>query len=148
MYSAYGYPTSRSSASAFAGMSGGWTIAAAILAVIGGIVLYFTFLAKKNEGKFTGFTAWLYDFFTFKKMVIEHILKIIYLVGAIFLTLVSFNFISVHLGVFLMVLLGGNLSLRIVYELTLVVLIVCRNTTEINKKLDKKELGDNKEENQ
>ena len=148
MYSTYGYPTSRSSVSAFTGLSGGWTIAAAILAVIGGIVLSFTFLSKKNEGKFTGFTAWLYDFFTFKKMVIEHILKIIYLVGAIFVTLVSFNFISIHFGVFLLVLLGGNLSLRILYELTLVILIVCRNTTEINQKLEKKELVDKKEENQ
>jgi len=148
MYSAYGYPTSRSSASAFSGMSNGWTIAAMILAVIGGIVLYFTFLSKKNEGKFTGFTAWLYDFFTFKKMVIEHILKIIYLILAIFITLWSFNVISIHFGYFLLVLVGGNLILRIGYELTLVVLIVCRNTTEINKKLDKKELGDKKEENQ
>ena len=42
-----------------------WVVISAILAVIGGIVLYFTFLSKKNEGKFTGFLGWMYDFLTF-----------------------------------------------------------------------------------
>ena len=32
------------------------------------------------------------------------------------------------------------------YELFLVVLIICRNTTDISKKLDKKEIVDKKEE--
>ena len=42
---------------------------------------------KKNEGKFTGFLGWMYDFLTFKKMVIENILKILYLILAEFITL-------------------------------------------------------------
>ena len=39
-----------------------WIIISAVLAIVGGIVLYFTFLSKKNEGKFTGFLGWVYDF--------------------------------------------------------------------------------------
>ena len=61
MYNSYGVsPTILDSSPKFAA-SGIWTIVSVILAIIGGIVLYFTFLSKKNEGKFTGFLGWLYD---------------------------------------------------------------------------------------
>ena len=155
MYSSYsGYGSNsamnsllRSSSSASNGNSV-WVIISAVIAVIGGIVLYFTFLSKKNEGKYTGFLGWMYDFLTFKKMVIENILKIIYLIAASFITLASFAVISNSFLSFVLVLVVGNLITRIMYELFLVVLIICRNTTDISKKLDKKELVEKKEENQ
>ena len=53
-----------------------WIIISMVLAVVGGIVLYFTFLKKDNEGKYTGFWGWMYDFLTFKKLTIESVLKI------------------------------------------------------------------------
>ena len=68
-----------------------WSIISVVLAVVGGIVLYFTFLRKKNDGKFKGFLGWLYDFLTFKKMMIEEILRVCYLIMAIFITLASFK---------------------------------------------------------
>lgn len=155
MYSSYsGYGSNsamnsllRSSSSVSNGNSV-WVIISAVIAVIGGIVLYFTFLSKQNEGKYTGFLGWMYDFLTFKKMVIENILKIIYLIAASFITLASFAIISNSFLSFVLVLVVGNLVTRIMYELFLVVLIICRNTTDISKKLDKKELVDKKEENQ
>ena len=154
MYSSYsGYGSSRSSMNSLLGSSASagnsvWIIISAVVAVIGGIVLYFTFLAKKNEGKYTGFLGWMYDFLTFKKMVIENILKIIYLIAASFITLASFAVISSSFLSFILVLVLGNLIVRITYELFLVVLIICRNTTDISKKLDKKEIVEKKEENQ
>ena len=155
MYSSYsGLGSSRSSANALLGASSAstensvWIIISAVIAVIGGIVLYFTFLSKKNEGKYTGFLGWMYDFLTFKKMVIENILKIIYIIIASFITLASFAIISKSFLSFILVLVIGNLVTRIMYELFLVVLIICRNTTDISKKLDKKEIVDKKEENQ
>ena len=48
--------------------AGVWMIVSVILAIIGGIVLYFVVFTKQNEHKFTGTMAWIYDFFTFKKM--------------------------------------------------------------------------------
>jgi hypothetical protein len=63
---------------------GVWGIISAVIAVIGGFVLYFSFLSKGNEGKFTGWKGWMYDFLTFKKMVIENILKVVYLILAIY----------------------------------------------------------------
>ena len=141
MYSSY-YPTSSSSLSRGLSMNTGnsvWVIVSLVLAIIGGIVLYFTFLRKANEGKFEGFLGWMYDFLTFKKMVIENILKILYLVMAIFITLSSFAMISSSFLAFIMYLVIGNLVVRILYEFSLVILIICRNTTDINKKMNKKD---------
>lgn len=115
-----------------------WIVIAAI-AIIGGLVLYFTFLSKRNEGKFKGFLGWAYEFFNFKKFTIEAILKITYLILAIFTTLSSFTMIASSPVGFLAILVLGNLVLRIFYESTLVILVICRNTTEINNKLTKKE---------
>lgn len=137
MYNSYGVsPTILDSSPKFVA-SGIWTIVSVILAIIGGIVLYFTFLSKKNEGKFTGFLGWLYDFLTFKKMMIENVLKILYIIVALFVTLSSFGLISMSFLAFLLTLVIGNVLTRVIYELLLVKLVICKNTTEINKKLNK-----------
>lgn len=112
-----------------------WLIISAVLAVVGGILVYFLFLNKKNENKFKGFASWLYDFLSFKKMFIETLLKITYLVAAIYITLSSFALISVNFLTFLLSLVIGNLIIRVIYEFSLVLLVICRNTTEINKKM-------------
>lgn len=137
MYNSYGVsPTILDSSPKFVA-SGIWTIVSVILAIIGGIVLYFTFLSKKNEGKFTGFLGWLYDFLTFKKMMIENVLKILYIIVALFVTLSSFGLMSISFLAFLLTLVIGNILTRVIYELLLVKLVICKNTTEINKKLNK-----------
>ena len=115
--------------------AGIWLIISAVLAVVGGIVLYFTFLKKSNDGKFSGFLGWMYDFLTFKKMLIENLLKVLYLIIAAFITLSSFAIIGESFLAFLISIIGGNLVARIVYEFLLVALVICRNTTDINDKL-------------
>ena len=115
--------------------AGIWLIISAVLAIVGGIVLYFTFLKKSNDGKFSGFLGWMYDFLTFKKMLIENLLKVLYLIVAVFITLSSFAVIGESFLLFLVSIIGGNLVARIVYEFLLVALVMCRNTTDINDKL-------------
>ena len=83
MYSSRAYTSSLNSAIG----SSVWLIVSLILAIVGGILVYFLFLNKKNEGKFTGFVAWLYDFLSFKKMFLETLLKITYLILAIYVPL-------------------------------------------------------------
>ena len=116
-----------------------WIIVSIILAVIGGILIYFLFLSKKNEGKFKGFVGWLYDFLSFKKMFMEALLKITYLIVALYITLSSFALIGSNFIGFLAMLIIGNVVARLVYEFSLLLLVICRNTTEINKKLSKKD---------
>ncbi len=115
-----------------------WVILSIILAVVGGILIYFLFLSKKNEGKFTGFLGWLYDFLSFKKMFLEALLKITYLIVAIYITLFSFVLIGDSFLGFLLTLVLGNVIARVVYEFSLVLLVICRNTTDIAKNTSKK----------
>lgn len=114
-----------------------WLIISAVAAVVGGICLYFTVFANKNEGKYKGFMAWLYDFVKFKKLYITTILKITYMIFAIFLTLYSFVLISTSFVAFLLTLIFGNLILRVTYEFSLVLLSIHENVSEINKKFKK-----------
>ena len=112
-----------------------WMIVAFILAVVGGILTYYLFLKKDNNNKFTGFVNYLYEFLSFKKMWLETILKVSYLILTIYITLMSFELIGKSFIAFLLTLVFGNIILRVVYELSLILLTICRNTTEINKKL-------------
>ena len=138
MYSSY-YSTNLLSSSNSMADASVWIIVSIILAIIGGILIYFLFLSKKNEGKFNGFVGWLYDFLSFKKMFMEALLKITYLIVALYITLSSFALIGTSFIGFLAMLIIGNVVARLVYEFSLLLLVICRNTTEINKKLSKKD---------
>lgn len=132
-------------ASALEGL-GIWSIIALVLAVCGALVMYFWFLNKKNDGKFKGFVAWLYDMFSFKKMIVEALLKITYLFVTLFLTLYSLGLLFVTPLPAIALLLIGNLGIRIVYEFSLMMVMICRNTSDINSKLNKKVVEEKTEE--
>lgn len=123
-----------------------WMIISAVLAVIGGILVYCLFLNKKNETKFKGFLGWLYDFLSFRKMFLEIVLKVTYLIAAIFITLSSFALIGTSFIAFICTLVFGNILLRVGYEFSLVLLVICRNTTDISKKLTPKDEKEEKSE--
>lgn len=143
--SLYGSSTSSSSLSSLSSAASSANTAANMaqpvfwISIIAAVIIFFVFLSKKNEGKFKGFVAWLYDFLSFKKMLAEALLKITYIAIALYITIMSFAFIGMSFGYFLLMLVGGNVLARVIYEVALVLLIVCRNTTEINSKLSKKD---------
>ncbi|MBE6148576.1 MAG: hypothetical protein E7167_03705 [Firmicutes bacterium] len=111
-----------------------WTAVALVLAIIGGILAYFLFV-KSNKKIDNKFLKWLKEFLNFKKMLIETILKVSYIVLAIFITLFSFNFIGNDFLTFLLTLTIGNIVLRLIYEASLMMLMIWKNTTEINHKM-------------
>ena len=111
-----------------------WMTVSLILAIVGGILIYVLFVKskKKQDNKFL---AWCKDFFDYKKMLIEDLLKAIYLILAIYITLSSFAYIGTNFATFILTLLAGNVILRLVFEGSLVLIMIWKNTTEINKKL-------------
>ncbi len=113
-----------------------WMIISSIVALVGGIIAYFLFVSKKNKGEFTGFVAWLHEFLNFKKYFINVVLKILYVVTTLFITLSSFSFIRASVAAFFLWLIVGNIVNRIVYEFVLMFLTLVENSTEINKKLN------------
>ena len=127
------YPTSSSLLSPSMGATV-WSIVSLVLALIGCFAVYFLFVVKKDTPK-QKFLEWMKEFLSFKKMLIEPILKISYLFFAIFITLGSFSLIGTSFLSFLLTLVFGNLIIRISYEAILMMVMIWKNTTEINKKL-------------
>ena len=108
-----------------------WIVISFVLAIVGGIVAYFLFTSKNNDGEYKGFVAWLHSFLRFDKMMIEKLLKVVYLVFAIFITLSSFAYISISFLDFLLYLVVGNVVLRMFFELSILGIQLWKNTAEI-----------------
>lgn len=111
-----------------------WTIIALVISLAGCFIIYFLFVKKDVDTK-SKFVLWLQEFLRFNKMLIEPILKIAYIFGALFITLGSFALIGTNFLAFLGMLVGGNLLLRIGYEFSMILIMLWKNTTEINKKV-------------
>ena len=111
-----------------------WGIVSLILALVGCFLVYFLFVVKKENPK-QKFAAWLKEFLSFDKMLIEPIVKITYYFFAIYVTLVSFALISTSFLLFLAVLVFGNLGARLIAEAVLIRIMIWKNTTEIRKHL-------------
>ena len=60
-----------------------WIVLSVVIAIVGGIAIYFAFLNKNNENKLTGFWKDIYDFLNFKKKYLSELLKLIYVIVTI-----------------------------------------------------------------
>ncbi len=129
---------STGSSSTFEGI-GIWGIIALILAIVGGILVYFLFVKAKTEPK-GKFAKWLKDFLSFKIMWIEPILKVIYYFATIYVVLISFSFLAFG-GYGVLMWLGtmilGPIVVRIAYEATMMFIMIWRNTRDIAEKAKK-----------
>lgn len=114
-----------------------WTIIALILAIIGGVLVYFLFIRgnlKLNPG-----LKKLRDVLDFRVMLIEPMLKILYLIGTIFIILFSFSFITVNFLTFILMLLLGPVLIRLAYEASLILVMIWKNTKIISDNTEKVE---------
>lgn len=142
MYSSYSssndmldlpYGSSSSSAVSTAEGMGVWMIIALILAIVGGILVHFLFVNSKTEPK-GKFLKWLKDFLAFKIMWIETILKVVYYCLTIFVVLNSFSFLSLGgygVLIWLLCLVLGPIIVRVLYEATMMSIMIWRNTRDI-----------------
>ncbi len=116
-----------------------WLIVSLLVAICGGIVLYFTFLNPNNAKNYTGWTKKIYDFLSFTTLSLEAILKICYLILAIYITITSFSVISTSFIAFLLYLIIGNVIIRLIFEGALLILMLYRKVSDISEKLSAKE---------
>ncbi len=107
-----------------------WTIIALILAIIGGVLVYFLFI--KGNLKLNPGLKKLRDVLDFRVMLIEPMLKILYLIGTIFIILFSFSFITVNFLTFILMLLLGPVLIRLLYEASLILVMIWKNTKIIS----------------
>ena len=131
--------SSSSSANSLAG-AGIWSIIALILAIVGAILVYFLFVKSKTEPK-GKFVKWLKDFLSFKVFWIEPILKVVYYFATIYVILFSFSFLALG-GTGVLMWLGflilGPIVVRLFYEMTMMFIMIWRNTKDIADNTNKK----------
>ncbi len=114
-----------------------WVAIASLLALIGGIVVYYVFVKPEKEIT-SEFLKKLREFLRFKTMLIEGILKVFYVIAAIFTTLSAFAWFAIgFLGVFIFLaqITIGNIVVRIMYESMLLKIMIWKNTKEIEAKM-------------
>ena len=147
MYNNYGFDYAVESV-AYGAM---WTVVSLILAIIGGVLVYFLFIKGKDLKLSAGLSK-LRDLLDFRIMLIEPILKILYLVITIFVILISFNFITTNFLAFLLALTLGPVIVRIIYEASLMLVMIWKNTQVIadntsksKEKEEKKKKSEDKE---
>ena len=110
-----------------------WIGIAAVLSLIGGVLTYFLFVKSKNQPK-GKFAKWLKDFLSFKVFWLEPILKVAYYIATIFIILFSFTFLAgggAGILVFFICLIGGPVFIRLIYEMSMMFIMIWRNTRDI-----------------
>lgn len=136
MFPSTKYSSYSSSSLASSSDLGIWGVIAFILAIIGGILVYFLFVNAKTTPK-NKFLIWLKDFLAFKTMWIEVIAKVLYYISTIYLILFSFALISTSFLSFILTLVLGPILIRILYEVFVMFIMIWRNTADIAKNTKK-----------
>ena len=108
-------------------------ILALIVIIAGGLALYFLFVRKPNH--YQGAAAKLHDALTFRTFYTEKLLRALYCITVVAILVSSVVLLFSNFFGALLVFIGGNLIARIVFEFALLLLVLCRNTQEINQKM-------------
>ena len=110
---------------------------AVFVALVLGVVLFFTFFNKKHEGKYKGWKEKIYNFMNFNRFHAEDILRFLYIIGTCLFTIVGI--VTIILGAFMtgiLELIVANIVLRVTFELLMMFIILCRKAVSIDKKID------------
>lgn len=121
------------------------SVVTCILALIASIILAVLFLPLKKRDQLSGFGAWLNDLFNFRTLVIEKILKYLYILSTCICVIGSLvMMISAAIADYggaemllngLLTLVLGPIVVRLAYELLMMFVLLVTNVMEINRKL-------------
>lgn len=116
-------------------------VISALVSLVIAILLWALVLPEKKRPKLGKFFTFLADIFNFKSLLIEKILKFTY----VFLTFfaIVFGFCMLFIEVYgesmalygVLIIILGPIGLRLVYELSLLGIILVKNVIEINNKM-------------
>lgn len=107
-----------------------WAIISIILAILGGVLIYFLFVKGRDLNLSDGLKK-LRDILDFKIMIIEPVVKILYLVLTIYTILMAFSFLTTNFLAFIITLVLGPLLIRILYEAAIMLVMIWKNTKTI-----------------
>lgn len=127
-------------------INGGVVGVAAIVSFIIAIIVFVTIVEKKKapRGKFL---RWLREYLNFRSILIAGIIKFVYIFSAVLLTIMSVvvmcqgrdEMVLPMIGIGLAILVFGNIFLRIMMEMTMAIISMWENTSDIRGVLVKEE---------
>ncbi len=139
------FPTGMSS-SGGSGINPGILLAVGAIALIIAILVFFLVVQRKKSFK-GRFANWIKEYLNFRSVLITGIIKFLYLFLSVFLTIMSIiimsqgkdNTVLQMVLVGLALLIAGNILLRITMELTMAMIVVWENTSDIRLLLVKRD---------
>ena len=114
-----------------------------ILALGAAIAAFILVVPESKRRQFTGFMRVLHDILNFKQLLIEKILKFCYIFLTVYAVLSgffgSFQYMEWDAGYGLLMMLASltliPLLIRIIFEFSMMVILLVKNVIDINKKL-------------
>lgn len=127
-------------------INGGVVVVATIVAFVVAILLFVLVVQKKKAPR-GRFMKWLREYLNFRSILISGIIKFVYIFLAVLLTIMSVvvmcqgrdETILPMIGVGLAMMVFGNIFLRIMMELTMAIIMMWDNTSDIRGVLVKEE---------
>ena len=140
------YSGSSYSSDPLSGINGGVVAVVAIVAFIIAIILLITVIERKKapRGKFL---KWLREYLNFRSILVSGIIKFVYAFLAVFLTIMSVvvmcqgrdEMVLPMIGIGFAMMIFGNIFLRVMLELTMALIVVWENTSDIRGVIVKEE---------
>ena len=106
-----------------------------LLSLTGAILSFIFILPDSKRPKLNKFFRWVADVFNFRSLLIEQILKFMYIYATLFCILLGFFAFFEEPAAGLGLLIGGPIGCRLVFEAFMMFVILVKNTNEINKKM-------------
>jgi len=122
-------------------------ILSAVFALCLTVAAYVFVIPEKRRPMLPKFFQIVHDIFNFKQLFLETILKAMYVLSTLFVILFGFfTLFGYDLGYYhestfgqgLLIMLLGPIMVRIVYELSMMTILLVKNVIDINKKLSGK----------
>ncbi len=137
----------------FDNINGGVIGVVAIVSFIIAIITFF-FLVQKKKAPKGRFMRWLREFLNFRSILIAGIIKFLYIFLAVLLTIMSIvvmcqgrdDMVLAMILIGLAIMIFGNIFLRIMLELTMAIIMMWENTSDMRAALVKEEERPEEEE--
>ena len=123
-------------------MSTLFTILSAVLAVVGTVLIFIFILPGDKRAGLPKFGKWIHDFLNFKNLVVEAVLKFLYILCTLFVVLDGFFtiFTENYMGQSnalqgLLTMVFGPITVRLAFELLMLLILLVKNVMAINRRL-------------
>lgn len=110
-------------------------------------VVVFVALVERKKAPRNKFLRWLREYLNFRSVLISGIIKFVYMFMAVFLTIVSVivmcsgkdDMVLPMIGIGFAIMVIGNILLRVMLELTMALIVIWENTSDIRSVVVKDE---------